>query len=186
MRGAGCAGNMTRARIRFAEAEDIACLADIERAAAKRFLPYLTWLDVSPELLEGLVPPKFLREAQTENRLWVATVGERVVGFVVTKYLVESCFVVELDVHPDYCRRGIGSALLETCCAGAYMHGFEKMLLTTFRRVPWNVPFYQKLGFSVLPPERWSREIQAIVRHEARYGFAKEKRVVMARSLTAC
>ena len=185
MRGVGYADNMTKARIRFAEAGDIACLADIERAAAKRFLPYLTWLEVSPELLEGLVPLKFLREAQTENRLWVATVSEQVVGFVVTKYLVESCFVVELDVHPNYCRRGIGSALLEAGCTGAYMHGFEQMLLTTFRRIPWNIPFYQKSGFSVLPPERWSYEIRAIVQHEARYGFAKEKRVVMARSLTA-
>lgn len=174
---------MAQAKIRFAKTADIAVLSKIERAAAKRFLPYLTWLDISPELLEGLVPPKFLKEAQTENRLWVATVSEQVVGFVVTKFLVESCFVVELDVHPDYWRRGIGSALLEACCARACMQGFKQMLLTTFRRVPWNIPFYRKLGFSVLPPESWTHEIQTIVQHEARYGFAKEKRVVMARSL---
>ena len=174
---------MAKAVIRFAEASDIAVLAEIEQAAAEEFRPYIDWLEISSEMLKGLVPLKFLREAQVENRLWVAAIEHRVVGFVVTKFLTESCFVVELDVHPDYWRCGIGSALIEACCAGAKMHGFSQMLLTTFRKVPWNIPFYQKSGFSVLPREQWSREIQAIVQHEARYGFTQDKRAVMARSL---
>lgn len=188
---------MTDAVIRFAQAADVAVLPGIEQAAAKAFLPYLSWLSIEPELLEGLVPLKFLREAQVEDRLWVATVEEltesiveqpiakeRVVGFVVTKFLVESCFVVELDVHPDYWRRGVGSALMKACCDGAKMQGFEQMRLTTFQKIPWNIPFYQKLGFSIFPFERLSQEMQAIVQHEARYGFAKDKRVAMGRSLS--
>ena len=169
--------------IRLAEVKDLAALAEIERSAAKAFSPYIDWLNVAPELLEGLVPLRFLRQAQVENRLWVATDEESVIGFVVIKFLIESCFIVELDVHPEYWRRGIGSALVEACCLRAKSQGFSKMMLTTFRQVPWNIPFYQTLGFALLPPTGWSPEIRAIVRHEARYGFAVEKRAVMVRSL---
>ncbi len=174
---------MVYAVIRLAEVEDLAVVAEIERAAAKKFSPYIAWLNVASHLLEGLVPLHFLRQAQAENRLWVAACDRQVVGFVVIKPLIESCFIVEIDVHPEHWRKGIGSALLEACCASAKRQGFSKMTLTTFRKVPWNIPFYQQAGFALLPPEHWPPEIQAIVRHEDRYGFATEKRAVMARSL---
>lgn len=169
--------------VRFAGANDLFALIEIEKAAAKAFLPYASRLNISPKLLEGLAPLKFLQQAQAERRLWVATYQERIVGFVAIEFLIESCFIVELDVHPDFWRRGIGSALVEACCLGAKARSFSKMTLTTFRLVPWNIPFYQQLGFKLLPSENWSREIWAIVQHEARYGFLCEKRAVMVRSL---
>ncbi|MGB3767468.1 MAG: GNAT family N-acetyltransferase [Phormidesmis sp.] len=174
---------MPYAAIRPAEVEDLAVLPEIERAAAREFLPYVDWLNVEPKLLEGLVPLSFLQQAQTERRLWVAVRDRQVVGFVVIKFLIESCFIVELDVCPEHWRKGIGSALVEACCASAKNHGFSQMTLTTFRKVPWNIPFYQEIGFALLAAEDWPQEVQAIVRHEARYGFAMEKRAVMARSL---
>lgn len=174
---------MAYAVIRLAEVEDLAVLNELERAAAKEFSPYIAWLNVTSHLLEGLVPLHFLEQAQAEDRLWVAVRDRQIVGFVVIKFLIESCFIVEIDVHPEHWRKGIGSALIEACCASAKIHGFSKMTLTTFRKVPWNIPFYRELGFALLPPENWPPEIQAIVRHEDRYGFASDKRAVMARSL---
>ena len=168
---------------RLANAAEVTALPEIERAAAQRFWPYLAWLDISSRLLEGLTTSDFLLQAQADDRLWVSVVDTHPVGFVVAKFLSQSCFIVELDVHPDYGRQGIGSSLVEACCQGAQARGFERVTLTTFRKVPWNIPFYRRLGFEVLPPERWSAEIRAIVQHEARYGFAKEKRAVMCRSM---
>ncbi len=173
--------------IRLAKEKDIASLPEIETATAQQFLPYLEWLQISADILEGLVSQSFLLNAQLDSRLWVATTEEgqleKPVGFIVVKFLLESCFVVELDVHPDYGRRGIGSALIEACCCGARDRGFREVLLTTFRKVPWNIPFYRHAGFEGLPKAAWSQEIHAIVDHEARYGFAREKRVVMRREL---
>ena len=176
--------------IRLAKETDVNELPEIERAAAQQFSPYLGWLGISADILEGLVSQSFLLKAQSDNRLWVAVEKrpveksvegsvEKPVGFVVIKFLPRSCFVVELDVHPEYGRMGIGSALIETCCNSARNRGFQEVLLTTFRKVPWNIPFYQRLGFEVLPSKAWSQEIRAIVDHEARYGFARNKRVVM-------
>lgn len=170
-------------RIRLAEERDVAFLPEIERAAAEQFVPYLDWLEISADLLKELTTPRFLRNAQAEQRLWVAVTAGQPVGFIVVKFLLKSCFIVELDVHPDYVRQGMGSALVEACCESAQARGFEQITLTTFRKVPWNIPFYRHLGFEVLPADRWSIEIRAIVRHEARYGFAAEKRVVMGRSV---
>lgn len=158
-------------------------MPDIERAAAQSFVPYLDWLNIPGSSLEGLTTPSFLLRAQAERRLWVSTVGTQPVGFVVAKFLSKSCFIVELDVHPDYTRQGIGTSLVEACCQGAQARGFERVTLTTFRKVPWNIPFYRQLGFEILPPERWSAEISAIVQHEARYGFAVDKRAVMCRAI---
>lgn len=179
--------------IRLANEAEVAYLPDIERAAAMRFLPYLDQLDITADLLEGLTPPRFLRWAQQEKRLWVAVselVGQsnpdalaKPVGFIVAKYLPGSCFIVELDVHPEFGRLGIGSALIEACCKGAIARNRSQVTLTTFRYIPWNIPFYQRLGFRVLPAAQWSSAIQAIVEHETRYGFAPEHRVVMGRRL---
>ncbi len=166
-------------KVRLAKKTDLAVMPEIERAAAQRFQPYLEWLDISADILEGLTTPIFLLRAQADDRLWVAVVNQRPVGFIVAKFLTQGCFIVELDVHPDYTRLGMGSALVRACCQGAQSRGFDQVLLTTFRKVPWNIPFYQHLGFEILPAEQWSSEIAAIVSHEARYGFAPEKRAVM-------
>jgi len=169
--------------IRLAKETDIEALPEIERAAAEMFVPYFSWLGISLDVMEGLTTLSFLRKAQAEARLWVGAVDDEPVGFVVVKFLPQCCFVVELDVRPNYGRRGIGSALMDVCCSSAKKQGFAQVILTTFRRVPWNIPFYERLGFEVLPEQLWPPEIRAIVQHEARYGFAPEKRAVMRRRI---
>lgn len=178
--------------VRLANPQDVPFLADIEKSAAQRFLPYLDDLGIPITLLEGLTPPDFLHRAQADDRLWVAVKNspengsrngpphlQQPVGFIVVKFLLDSCFVVELDVHADYGRKGIGSALVKACLQGTRARGFNRTTLTTFRLVPWNIPFYRRLGFEVLAPDAWPNDIRAIVQHEARYGFARDKRVVM-------
>jgi len=171
--------------IRLAEDADISFLPAVERAAAQRFEPYLQRLEISAELLEGLTPIRFLQRSQHNQQLWVAVPNNasnpQPVGFIVTKHLPNSSFVVELSVHPDHGRRGVGSALIEACCTGALTKGVKQVTLTTFRYVPWNIPFYKRLGFRQLAAEKWSPEIEAIVQHEARHGFDQAHRVVMIR-----
>ncbi|MEM6596964.1 MAG: GNAT family N-acetyltransferase [Cyanobacteria bacterium P01_D01_bin.36] len=175
---------MQRYTVRLAEEADIDGLPEIERAAAQRFFPYLKQLEISAGLLEGLTPVSFLRRARYERRLWVAVStdeNQRLVGFIVAKFLPNSCFIVELSVHPSHGRQGVGSALVEACCMGALTRNVQQVTLTTFRYIPWNIPFYQQLGFRELNARYWSPEIRAIVQHEARYGFAQQHRTVMIR-----
>ncbi|MBE9059452.1 GNAT family N-acetyltransferase [cf. Phormidesmis sp. LEGE 11477] len=170
--------------VRLAKEADLVHIPVIEARAARQFEPYATELEISVDLLSGLTPMTFLKRAQAEKRIWVAAIEAQPVGFIVAKFLLESCFIVELDVLPDYGRRGIGSALIEACCEGARLRNHTQITLTTFRYVPWNIPFYRQCGFEILPPERCSRELKAIVEHEARYGFVQKHRVVMRRLLS--
>lgn len=173
--------------IRLAEREDLIHIPVIEAEAARQFEPYAARLEISVDLLSGLTPMTFLKRAQAEKRIWVGAINAQPVGFIVAKFLQESCFIVELDVLSDYGRRGLGTALVECCCEGARLRNHTQVTLTTFRYVPWNIPFYQQCGFEILPPKRCPYELRAIVEHEARYGFEPKHRVVMRKFVsTGC
>jgi GNAT superfamily N-acetyltransferase len=90
----------------------------------------------------------------------------------------------EIDVHPDHGRRGLGARLIRQVCRWAVSNGYRAVTLTTFRDVPWNLPFYERLGFDVVPPDQVSASLRAIVEDETRRGLDRSRRVVMKRPST--
>lgn len=121
--------------------------------------------------------------AVTAHRVWVAVEQghEMPVGFVMAE-VVEGCWhLLELDVHPDHARRGIGSRLLEHALEVAAGRGFERATLTTFEHVPWNAPFYARRGFRELPVDELSAGLARILVRE--YALGMRRRVAMARTL---
>ncbi|MEM9809166.1 MAG: GNAT family N-acetyltransferase [Cyanobacteria bacterium P01_D01_bin.56] len=170
-------------RIRLATPLDIDYLPKIEKAAAKCYVPYLSKLGLTPDKLENVVSIDFLHQAQCQQHLWVAVPVDiqktSPVGFVVIDRLAKGFFVVELDVAPDYSRRGIGSALVNQVLTEARHQQLATVTLTTFRYVPWTIPFYRRLGFEIVVPSNYTPNIRAIVNHEERHGFSRHVRVVM-------
>jgi len=63
----------------------------------------------------------------------------------------------------------------------AARNGYGAVTLTTFRDVPWNLPFYARLGFDVVAPDEVSASLRAIVEDETRRGLDPSRRVVMKR-----
>jgi GNAT superfamily N-acetyltransferase len=53
--------------------------------------------------------------------------------------------------------------------------------LTTFRDVPWNGPFYERLGFRVVAGAELSAALRAIADDETRRGLDPSRRVAMER-----
>jgi GNAT superfamily N-acetyltransferase len=72
------------------------------------------------------------------------------VGFASVDVVDDVAHVWQLSVLPSAGRRGIGTALMHTVADWARAEGFNAVTLTTFRDVPWNAPFYAKLGFEPL------------------------------------
>ena len=154
---------------------DIGRLAAIERAAAR--------------LLEGHAPASVLnetttesdfREAQADGRLWVAVADDVPVGFALVEMLaIDLPHLEELDVHPQHGRRGVGTALLRTVCDWVAGGGYSELTLTTFRTVPWNMPFYARFGFEEVPAGEVRPEVAAVVRDETARGLDPERRAVM-------
>jgi len=105
------------------------------------------------------------------------------VGFALIEIVGERhAHLEEVDVHPDHGRRGLGKKLVAAACEWAFGSGYPSVTLTTFRDVAWNMPFYGKLGFEVVPEEDLPPEVAAIVADETRRGLDPGRRVVMRRN----
>ena len=85
---------------------------------------------------------------ETEHSLLAVAAGQPV-GFILTEPLDDALFIVEVAVHQAWQQQGIGG-----CCwsglSSARQMGCPAVTLTTFREVPWNAPFYTRLGFAML------------------------------------
>ncbi len=170
-----------RYTIALARPQDLDRLPSIELAALTLFDGH--GLDEIPAVVTGEAE---LRKAQETGHLWVALADDVPVGFARIKVIEASAVHLgELDVHPDHGRRGLGSTLVMAVCDWAAAKGHEAITLTTFRDIPWNMPFYASLGFTVVPPEALTLALASLVYEESRRGLDPALRVVMRRVLDA-
>lgn len=169
-----------RTTIRLAEPGDLAALPAIERTAAGLFRS----AGLEGGYLDLVRGPGELDAAQREGRLWVAAseAGEPV-GFALAALLDGAPHLDELDVHPAHGRRGLGTLLVEAVVAWARARGAPALTLSTFREVPWNAPFYARLGFRELARDALEAPLAALVAREQAIGLPVEKRCVMRLAL---
>ncbi|EOT7377487.1 TPA: GNAT family N-acetyltransferase [Enterobacter cloacae] len=153
---------------------DVTALPAIERAAGERFRDYpeLAWLT------EGEVISAEQHLGYAERGLsWLALANDQPVGFILAELHASSLFIVELSVHLDWQGKGIGRRLIACVADQARKRGLASLTLTTFRDVPWNAPFYARLGFEMIttltPELREKRE------EETAHGLAYDARCAM-------
>jgi len=169
--------------IERARPDEVEALCAIERAALQLFRGHAAW----PSYAAMAIPPELLYAAIARGLVWVARVAESdaPVGFV---WLDDSqpeaenaVGIGELDVLPEYGRRGIGAALLEHACDWARAAGYRRVDLGTLADVPWNAPFYARHGFTQVdkrdPAFAFARE------RDRANGFPEHLRVFMSRPL---
>ncbi len=168
--------------VRLAVEGDLPALPAIERRAGERFRA----LGVQEAMLADVTTPEELASAFRAGLLWVAHVsatstgpGGEIVGFAYCETLGKDLLLGELDVVPEYGRRGIGASLVRQVCAAGRDRGYGAVILTTFRRVPWNAPFYARMGFVWLPRGAWSTEVGELVAQEEAAGLRAADRIVM-------
>ena len=155
-------------------------IRDIEREAAQRFLG-------SPEAwIAGDPPaPESLLDARLEDGgLWVACLdGERPVAALRFRPLGDSLYIEQIDVLPAFSGLRLGAALLDWADDLAREAGCAALVLSTFRDIPWNAPWYGRIGFEVigvLPPELETLRSEHLAR-----GLDESRRVFMRRDVRA-
>ncbi len=150
-------------------------MAGIERAAGELFR------GIGMDDIADAEPPALVvyEQARAAGHLWVATCRGEVVGYVLALRLGGQPHLEQLSVHPAHSRRGLGAALVGMVTAWAAALGARDVTLSTFRDVPWNGPYYQRLGFEVLDETAWTRALQAVRAHEAAEGLDVSSRVIM-------
>ena len=79
----------------------------------------------------------------------------------------------------------MGRALIEHLAGRAERAGLAGLTLTTFADVPWNAPYYTRLGFRTLADSELTDGLREIRRAEAAHGLDHWPRVCMRRATTA-
>ena len=88
-----------------------------------------------------------------------------------------------MTIYPDCAGRGIGSVLVDAVAGWGREQGSAALTLLTFRDVPWNGPYYGRLGFQPVPDDELEPELAALRRHEAELGLDVSIREAMRRPI---
>lgn len=84
---------------------------------------------------------------QKTSRFLVAKIDERLVGYVGMWIIQDEAHIVNLAVHPDYRRQGIGQKLLSTLLDEARKRGVKRFTLEVRASNTIAQRFYKKFGF---------------------------------------
>lgn len=168
--------------IRATRPEDIEHLPALERSAAQSFKtqPDLAFLAEEP----AAISLDEHRECVALHNSWVAVdEAERPWGFLCAEKHEDTLHILELSVAQVAQGKGLGRALMVEACIQAKGRHYRRVTLTTFENVPWNRPFYEKLGFGRLMPTQQDSFLLDILQEEAAFGFAPGSRCVMQKLL---
>ncbi len=166
--------------IRLARPEDASAMPAIERAAGAMFarIEGFEWVAG-----QDAVPIDRMRGYIARGHSLAVIANGALVGFLANEPCGRDLHIREFDVHPDWQGRGVGAALLRACFIDARNSGFGAITLTTFAEVPWNAPFYRRMGFHDVDRAEHQRLASELER-EAAHGMPPGSRVAMIRELT--
>jgi GNAT superfamily N-acetyltransferase len=171
-------------RVRLARPDDLPLLPDIDNLADTRFevTPYGAALRAYP-----VVVVEHLAELQDQWRLWVAAgEADRPVGFAMVSLDTPASLHLDLiAVHPNHTGHRLASRILNGIDAFCEGRGVRQMTLTTFHDVPWNAPYYRRLGFREIENTEADSDpyLGPRLRAEVAKGLPRESRVAMVRDL---
>ena len=141
--------------IRVARPSEIEGLREIEAASEQLFAE----VGIGPFSDQG---------SSAEQAVMVFVGGDPPVGFASVEVVDGVAHLGQLSVLPSASRQGLGSALVRAVCDWACAQGYDAVTLTTFRDVPWNGPFYARMGFRTL--DELTPGLAAIRDHEKAIG----------------
>jgi GNAT superfamily N-acetyltransferase len=163
--------------VRRARQSDAAALPAIERSAAELFRtdPTLAWLadtDVASVAQH--------RQAIDNAHVWVAeNASAQLAGFIRALDFDNLLHIEELSVSRAFQGQGVGRQLVLAAIEYARHQPMRAVTLTTFRDVPWNAPFYQRMGFVVVAENELEAHLTEALQKEIEHGFAAERRCAM-------
>ncbi|GIF05393.1 GNAT family N-acetyltransferase [Actinoplanes siamensis] len=166
--------------IRPARESDIPAMRRIEVDAGRLFLA----VEMGPVARDEPLPTAELLEYQRDGRAWVvAGAGDGPVAYAIAKRVDGLAHLEQVSVHPAHAGQRLGADLIGTVAAWGRQWGAPALTLTTFAEVPWNAPYYRRLGFRPVPDAEVTPGLRAIRAEEAAHGLDRWPRLVMSRAL---
>ena len=166
--------------VRPARPDDLHRLIEIELAAGQ------TFLQLDPDLFAGHDPGTVaeLRPYADCGRAFVSVdADDRPVAYLILDVVDGAAHIEQVSVHPDHARNGLGRALIEHAAAWTRTRDLHSLTLTTYVDVPWNGPYYERLGFRYLTAGEEMPGLRAIRDRERALGLEVWPRTSMRRTL---
>ena len=136
-------------RVRPALVADISAIIAVELSAGALFAgTHMDWA------VGEVSTPDELTAPIEHGHVWVAEESKEIAGYLCGEQLGDHFYIEEVSVAAGYQRRGIGRLLIDTVADEARRQGFSALSLTTDRTLPWNAPYYERLGFRTLTSEQ--------------------------------
>jgi GNAT superfamily N-acetyltransferase len=168
--------------IRLADSADIRAMQEIEVESGARFAEI-----GMPAIAEDA--PFSVEEFDAfiaAGLAWVALdERDRVVGYLVGLLADGRAHLEQVSVRPSHGRQGIGRALIDCLIAWSLERRLPAVTLTTFVEVPWNAPYYARLGFRPFAVDDASPDLLAIRAAESAHGLDRWPRTAMILDLRA-
>ncbi|MFC4127514.1 GNAT family N-acetyltransferase [Nocardia rhizosphaerae] len=164
------------ASIRGARVEEIPVLQEIERRAGAPFAA----IDMAAVADDEPPAADTLRAFIADGRAWVwADANDTPVGYLVLGLVDGQPHIDQVSVDPAHAGNRIGKRLIDHAVSWAKACGLHTITLTTFTEVPWNGPYYARLGFTYIPRADESAALRAIRADEAANGLDTWPRACM-------
>ncbi|MEU8894709.1 GNAT family N-acetyltransferase [Nocardia sp. NPDC048505] len=166
--------------IRSATEADLPVLQEIERAAGKPFA------DIGMQAVADDDPPALstLREFQQAGRAWVHPNAEdRPIGYLVLGLVDGNAHIDQVSVDPEFLGQRLGKGLIDHAVHWSKNHGLQAITLTTFTEVPWNGPYYERLGFRYLTLAEETPGLRELRAAESAHGLDRWPRACMRAEL---
>ena len=164
--------------IRLALQRELPELQAIEQDAGELFRPLgmVRVADDEPPATEAL------EEFRLAGRAWVHTGdGDHPLAYLLGEPLDGALHIEQVTVHPTASRRGLGRQLIDHAEEFALTSQLTALTLTTFTDVPWNAPYYERIGFRPLSEDELTPGLIAVRTHEAELGLDAWPRICMHR-----
>ncbi|SMG57691.1 GNAT family N-acetyltransferase [Paraburkholderia susongensis] len=165
---------------RFAAPRDAQAIREIEFEAGQRFASVgMAGIADAPPMALEIVN----RKIAAREIIVAIDAQASCAGFVMFEPQPARIYVQELDVFTSHAGRRIGAALIEQVAQIARSRQLTQLVLSTYRDVPWNAPYYRRLGFHDI--ETAELDAALIARRDAHIarGLDESKRVFMRRDL---
>ena len=136
-------------QVRPASIADIPAIVAVELSASALFTnTHMDWAVGEVSTPEELAAPI------EHGHVWVAEHDHEIAGYLCAEPMGDQFHIEEVSVAAAYQRRGIGRLLIDALADEARRQGFGALSLTTDRTLPWNAPYYERLGFRTLTSEQ--------------------------------
>ena len=160
--------------------EEFAHLQEIDVSAGQAFAD----IGMAEVASDEAIPKDLLESALKAGLLWVAREHEAPLAFLAAEIVDGNLHIEQVSVAPEAAGRGLGAALIEAAAVAGQAMGCDALTLTTFAQVPWNAPYYERLGFAPIEPDQESPGLRAIRAEERARGLDRWPRLCMIRRIS--